>query len=771
MSSRLTSTDRLPELLAPAGNLETALTAYKSGADAVYFGLEAYNARIPAENFSVRDLSRLAAYAKRHGKKYYITFNTLVKQSELEDAAVQLETIAQYEPDAVIVQDIGIVHMIREFFPMMPVHASTQMGIHNSAGVEVAGDLGIERVILERQITFEELEMIVARSPIEIEIFVHGALCCSLSGKCLFSSWIGGWSGNRGRCKQPCRRRYHSTGNGNKQSGFLFSTQDLYMLDLVPELKRIGVDSLKIEGRLKKPDYVQGAVSAYRMMLDCSDEESGQVLKRAKQVLSGSYGRRWSHGFASPDDMKMVVQPDSVGVSGLLVGNAEGVTGNSLRVNVSRKIHVGDRIRVQRSDGQESPSFTVRELQENRKNVKSCSKGLVLIPIEGDVPDRGKVYKVGQSIKRRVPQFDSLEEFVPRRIADLHIAVSAGNFTVTLMDSDGNELLHWERPVELEKAEKHPIDSAEIERVFITATPDPLRTGRMTIEVQEGLFLPPSLLKQLRREFKDFAAGKPVEARLQGTSATTVDRLKELLQSGKDDRRGLPRRISCAGQPSKRGSKSGLEGGSSGALKGGLKEAACTVRVDDLYSFTERSEEVELPHFCSEGAIGTVQKKIEQAVRSGIRTFRITDIYQLSLLRQFPDLELSAAYPLPVANSLVMKELKRMGLRRCQAWIELDRGALEQLVQAAPLNVELYRYGRPFILATRARLSANGAVTDSRGKKFILEYSPADTLSYLYPDEIMSIPAIPGTDEFRDHRKDSRGEKNYSSFNFEKEYI
>ena len=208
MSSRLPSTDRLPELLAPAGNLETALTAYKSGADAVYFGLEAYNARIPAENFSVRDMSRLAAYAKRHGKKYYVTFNTLIKQSELEDAVVQLETISRYEPDAVIVQDIGIVHMIRELFPMMPIHSSTQMGIHNSAGVEVAGDLGIERVILERQITFEELETIVSRSSIEIEIFVHGALCYAVSGRCYWSSYLGGKSGLRGRCVQPCRRQY-----------------------------------------------------------------------------------------------------------------------------------------------------------------------------------------------------------------------------------------------------------------------------------------------------------------------------------------------------------------------------------------------------------------------------------------------------------------------------------------------------------------------------------------------------------------------------------
>jgi putative protease len=156
------------------------------------------------------------------------------------------------------VQDLGVARMIREYFPELTIHASTQMGLHNSVGVKWAEKAGVERVILERQITMDELKTIRKSTDLELEVFIHGALCCSLSGQCLFSSYLGSYSGNRGRCKQPCRRRYFS----NKGNGFFFSPQDLETLELIPELRKIGVESLKIEGRLRQPDYVYNTVTA-----------------------------------------------------------------------------------------------------------------------------------------------------------------------------------------------------------------------------------------------------------------------------------------------------------------------------------------------------------------------------------------------------------------------------------------------------------------------------------------------------------------------------
>ncbi len=742
---------RLPELLAPAGNIATALAAYQSGADAVYFGLDKYNARIPAENFSIRDLSRIAEYAKGHGKKFYLTFNTLIKQDELEDAARQLEIIARYEPDALIVQDIGMVRLLRELIPAVPVHASTQMGIHNSAGVSIARDLGIERVILERQVTIEELRTIVQSSLLEIEVFIHGALCCSLSGRCLFSSWIGGWSGNRGRCKQPCRRRYYSSGSGGKRGGFYFSTQDLYTLDMIPELKRIGVDSLKIEGRLKKPDYVQNVVSAYRMMIDAPEKGIDTVLSRAKQVLAGSLGRRWSHGFASTEDMKTVLQPDSVGVSGLLIGNAAGFHDGRLRIQLSRKLHVGDRIRVQKSDGQEGPSFTVRGMEHRGRDVKSSSSGEVLIPAEGEVPSHGKIYKISQSVKRVGPPIESLDEFVPRAEIGLMISITRDMITVIMQDAAGREHLRWTQSVELQKAQKHSIDPDEVKRVFNSAGGDALRTGRIDVQLEPGLFMPPSLLKQLRRDFQKYTAEALKEIPLMKAGESIGVRLKKLLAVPGERSRQKTGRISSAGRTPRNFGRSTI--------------------VDDLYSFSEKSEEVELPHFCSEAALDAVRTKIGKAVEAGIKRFRVTDIYQFELLRKYPDLEIRAGFPLPVSNSLAVQELEQLGAAGSQAWIELDRKGIEELVAAAVVPIEVYRYGRPFILATRAKISAEGLINDPRGKKFLLEYSPSDKVSYLYPIEILRIPEIPGTDEYWDFRKEGRGEKVFSSFNFDTEYV
>jgi U32 family peptidase len=255
---------KIPELLAPAGNLESAITAFESGADAVYAGLEKFNARDMGDNFSTDDLSRLKAYTINHGKKFYLTFNTLIKENELEEFGSIINGASDFEPDAVIVQDIGAAAFIRDCFPSIDIHASTQMAIHNSAGVMEAAQMGIKRVILERQVSLEEIEQITKKSPLEIEIFIHGALCCSLSGQCLLSSWLGGYSGNRGKCKQPCRRIYQE----NKNKGFLLSPGDLCTADLIESFIKSGVSSLKIEGRLKRGDYIKNTVSSYRKMLD-----------------------------------------------------------------------------------------------------------------------------------------------------------------------------------------------------------------------------------------------------------------------------------------------------------------------------------------------------------------------------------------------------------------------------------------------------------------------------------------------------------------------
>jgi putative protease len=276
------------------------------------------------------------------------------------------------------------------------------------------------------------------------------------------------------------------------------------------------------------------------------------------------------------------------------------------------------------------------------------------------------------------------------------------------------------------------------------------------VQLEPDLFMPPSLLKQLRREFQGYVAESLKDLELKDSelkeAGTSIEaRLQELLSGQGKKYQHVSRRISSAGRAPRGFGRS--------------------MNVDDLYSFSEKSEEVELPHFCSETALDAVRNRIARAVETGIRQFRVTDLYQFELLRKYHDLEIRTGFPLPVSNSLAVQELADFGAGGSQAWIELDRKGIEGIIEASSVPIEIYRYGRPFILATRAKVAAEGMITDPRGKKFLLEYSPSDKVCYLYPIEILRIPEIPGTDEYWDFRKEGRGEKVFSSFNFDTEYV
>ena len=280
---------RLPELLAPAGDWECAKAAVENGADAIYFGLDKFNARMRANNFTEADLPKLMEFLHRRGVKGYVTFNTLVFENELADAENYLRAIIAAGVDAAIVQDVGICRLIRALSPDFPIHASTQMTVTSAAGVEFARDLGCNLVVLARECSIKEIEKIQIRIPMQaprransqlatrtsqfpLEVFVHGALCVAYSGQCLTSESLGGRSANRGECAQACRMPYDLISDGQPvplgDKRYLLSPQDLAGLEVLPELVRAGVASLKIEGRLKSPEYVASITRVYRQALD-----------------------------------------------------------------------------------------------------------------------------------------------------------------------------------------------------------------------------------------------------------------------------------------------------------------------------------------------------------------------------------------------------------------------------------------------------------------------------------------------------------------------
>ncbi|MCR5420957.1 MAG: U32 family peptidase [Lachnospiraceae bacterium] len=274
------------ELLSPAGDMECMTAAFKAGADAVYLGGNKFGARAYASNFSSEELLCALDHAHLRGKKIYLTVNTLLKNNEIEELYDYISPLYENGLDGVIVQDIGVIDILSEFFPDLSLHASTQMAITDSEGVMLLKSLGISRVVPARELSIKEIKDIIGKTGMELECFIHGALCYSYSGKCLFSSFVGGRSGNRGRCAQPCRLPYD-----NK---YLLSARDICTIEIIPELILAGISSFKIEGRMKSREYVAGVTGIYRKYIDkfYNDQDNEYVVDKGDmQILTQMYTR------------------------------------------------------------------------------------------------------------------------------------------------------------------------------------------------------------------------------------------------------------------------------------------------------------------------------------------------------------------------------------------------------------------------------------------------------------------------------------------------
>ena len=317
---------RPPEVLAPAGDEESLHAAIRAGADAVYFGVQAFNARARATNFSLDALPRILRTLHASGVKGYLALNTLVFDHELADLERTLRAAAAAGVDAIIVQDLGVLRLARTIAPELPVHASTQMTCTDASSVALAGRLGACRVVVARELGLKDIAEIRARTDVELEVFVHGALCVSYSGQCLTSEAIGGRSANRGACAQACRLPYHLVVDGVMQElgdvAHLLSPQDLETSALVPELARLGVASLKIEGRLKGPGYVAATVRLYRAAVDALDDAT--IGARRQDALQ-TFSRGSGPGFLRGVDHQRLVEGRTCEHRGLLLGSVERV--------------------------------------------------------------------------------------------------------------------------------------------------------------------------------------------------------------------------------------------------------------------------------------------------------------------------------------------------------------------------------------------------------------------------------------------------------------
>ena len=490
------------ELLAPAGSLSAFFAAMEAGADAVYCGLKEFSARAKAKNFTLEEMERLTTYAHGQRRRLYVTLNTLIKEAELPRLVEVLAALATMPVDGIIIQDLGLWRLARHHFPEIPLHASTQMTIHNAAGVKMLERLGFSRAVLARELSLDEITAIRQQTRMELEHFVHGALCYSISGHCLFSSLLSGQSGNRGRCAQPCRRRYTAQG----KPGFYFSTSDLSAIGLVPRLIKAGVMSFKIEGRMKGAEYVSAVVSAYRAVLDARPNAQPQAIKEAEARLAEAFGRSTTSGLLKGKAPAAIARPGAHGGIGRHLGEVTRIQGDSIFLTVADVIHVGDRLRVQPQSDLSGSAFTVQELALGQRPVKRAeAKSFVRIrtPFRGAFQAGDQVYKVATG-----KEFTLSDEACQRRLAatlpppiPVRLLVACREGRLVIKGEALGCRLHEEYAVEMLPAAHSPLSRETLRQTFAKTGHPLLSLGTFAVEGLPPVVIKPSRLNEVRRAF------------------------------------------------------------------------------------------------------------------------------------------------------------------------------------------------------------------------------------------------------------------------------
>lgn len=489
-----------PELLAPAGSLEAFFAAMEKGADAVYAGLTEFSARAKARNFTLARMEKITAYAHSLGRKVYVTVNTLVKERELPKVVEALAALSEMGTDGIIIQDMGVYRLARRHFPDLPLHASTQMTIHNSLGVKELERLGFSRVVLARELHLDEIRAIARNTAIELECFVHGALCFSFSGQCYFSSYLGGHSGNRGRCAQPCRRLYRYRG----KEGYYFSTNDFSTIDLLPELADAGVSSFKIEGRMKSAEYVASVVAAYRKVLDAPGGQRSEAVAEAKELLKLSFGRVPTKGFLVSRTPTDIAVPSLRGATGRFLGEIKAVRGNRITFETRDRLHLGDRVRVQPGSDMAGKAFTIKDLFLGGNPVKAArERSVVTVTAPFHFKAGDAVFKVSSETAFTMSEtacLRKLDSVKGNRIrCDLSLAMTEGILRITARIG-GAEFLR-----EFALGGLDPSRTMDMEGIlkaqFEKCGDTPFTLGSLAAPGFPSVMIPPARLKEIRRTF------------------------------------------------------------------------------------------------------------------------------------------------------------------------------------------------------------------------------------------------------------------------------
>lgn len=699
------------ELLSPAGDFETALAALDAGADAVYCGLTDFSARAFAKNFDFTSLSGLVRLARKRGKKVYVTFNTVLDEDALEEAARELSKLADIGPDGIIVQDIGVARLCRRHFPELNLHASTQLVAHNLEGVLALGELGFTRVVLARELSLAEIASIAKRcGGIELECFIHGALCYSLSGLCLFGAMEKGRSGNRGKCPYCCRQAFGGEGGkGEDGRTYPFSMKDLRLGEDARKLAEAGVASLKIEGRMKSALYVASVTRHYREILD------GSKRTVTNSDLETVFSRRTTELYFNGGDAPSPIDSDSLGHLGTPIGTVKRVTRDRegrcwLRFHTSRALEVHDGLQFDSMADGRHLGLGIREMRQaiSRTPVFEVSAGTdveIEVPEDFPVKTGERVYcSMSNAVKRMFPAPAYRPSDYPgTKTLDVRVTIApdaiSADAKVGGIEVDASVRGAFAAAKSPEKT------YAAVEKAFSKLGETDYSLGSLNLVDTDRLFAPMGVLNDLRRDI--------VEKLDDARARSVADRAeKALLDDASPSAADVPRRRTVKIRPDQK-----LPAGDWDEVIVAVNENS-SGSLDDNQAIRQFKQSnnlrIAMPVYTHEADLNRLRVMVKRLRREGFEKWEASDLATLKMLKAAGIADITADWTLYAFNSQSLAAVSELGVRRFVASPENTRENLQYLAesgydveflsqQSTPLFVSLTKPGDQSELAVFER--------------------------------------------------------------------
>lgn len=760
---------KVPELLSPVGDLECLKAAVQNGANTVYLGASSFNARARATNFNNENLKEAILYAKLRNVKVNLTLNTLLKENELNEAISLAVFAYNCGVDAIIIQDLGLAKFLHTNYPEITLHASTQMTVHNLEGVKQLEAFGFKRVVLSRELSISEIEYIRKNTNVELEVFIHGALCISYSGQCLFSSMVGNRSGNRGMCAQPCRLPYELYSNKNLlDKGFLLSPRDQSAIDFLPALIKSGIDCFKIEGRLKAPEYVATVTKIYRKYIDfiikninLSDEELiNQIhtmieipneitgLSDKEELLQVFNRGNFSKGhFENEPNTKLIYskKPNNMGLYLGKIQNFNNQKGH-ITLKLENSISVGDRISIN------NENYTVSELMIKNKNYPTLDLGntVTLGRMKGNISNGMSVFRIENKKLSTFAQstFNSEKELLNIPF-DAEITIKKGlPIKLTVYGKTGfykNLKVTIDSNIIPETAENQPVSKEKIIAQLSKTGNTPFCFENINIDLENNLFIPKiSSLNELRRN----------------AFAELENKVKEIYTFNINDDKNVSDNdsvtpLSPISSPSISLLLNILNKNFNYTELAGIDALYIPYKyfLNSSYDFTLETlcnkfkVFLYMPSIMRENYFGALNSTIEKSLNFGVKGFVISHISQIESLRKY-NLPVIGNYTLNVYNNESIKTLKDFGLVKFTPSVELEKADLLELLNLASLPSELIVYGKTPLMTNNYCYLGKSNRCYKDCKKLCLENSKfylKDRLGFefrIVPDNTCTITTI-----------------------------